>query len=110
MQNGQTEQNQDLRLDFGTRRRTKVRRVAKFVRSIKHIYYIKFLIYMYLKGILQASYTLQNSFSYILFYTVCAFLTFPLNLYLFKWCNLCHKLLCAYCVKGYFKKHIVAHF
>ena len=36
MKNGQTEKNQGFRLDFFARRRTKVRRVAKFVRSIKH--------------------------------------------------------------------------
>ena len=47
MQNGQTEQNQGVRLDFGTRRRTKVRRVAKLVRSIKIIIFIGLNSYMF---------------------------------------------------------------
>ena len=44
MKNGQTEKNQDFRLDFFARRRTKVRRVAKFVRSIKHKKFLQLMI------------------------------------------------------------------
>ncbi len=36
MQNGRTEQKQGFSLVLLARRRTKVRRVARFVRSIKH--------------------------------------------------------------------------
>ena len=44
MKNGQTEKNQGFRLDFFARRRTKVRRVAKFVRSIKHKKFLQLMI------------------------------------------------------------------
>ena len=53
MQNGQTEQKQGFSLVLLARRRTKVRRVARFVRSIKHKINNNFVLFKYFKGFLQ---------------------------------------------------------
>ena len=68
MQNEQTEPNEV----WATRRRTKVRRVAKFVYSIKHKNE-KFKYLYKLKGILTDIFSVE-SLLFILFYAVCAFL------------------------------------
>ena len=44
VQNGQTEQKQGYVLAFGTRRRMCIRRVAKFVHSIKQYLFLKFVL------------------------------------------------------------------
>ena len=53
MQNGQTEQKQGFSLVSLARRRTKVRRVAKFVRSIKHKNQHQFPFFERFKGFRQ---------------------------------------------------------
>ena len=53
MQNGQTEQKQGFSLVLPARRRTKVRRVARFVRSIKHKINNNFVLFKCFKGFLQ---------------------------------------------------------
>ena len=49
------------------RRRTKVRRVAKFVRSIKHNFFFNFMFFVFLKGSTGLIY-LQNPLLYIVLY------------------------------------------
>ena len=49
MQNGHTEQIKASNLVLLARRRTKVRRVAKFVRSIKHNFFINFVFWVFFR-------------------------------------------------------------
>ena len=65
MKNGQTEQNQGVRLDFVCPVRTKVRRAAKFVRSIKHK---KFLISDFYSDLWGSAVNLQSPLIYIVLY------------------------------------------
>ena len=71
------------------RRRTKVRRVAKFVRSIKH-YFLYFLNFAQKIGVLQV-FCSCRTLCHILFYAVCAFFTSP---FFFRFCVLCVYYMC----------------